>query len=84
MAVNTDRRVSRDVIVTRGGERHTLSSPKGLLAHSVELNGKEIVLRKDAAVPVLRGVRTQAGRVVLPAASVTFLSFTDAGNANCR
>jgi heparanase 1 len=84
VAVNTDRNASRDVIVTRGGERYTLISPKGLLAHSVELNGKEIVLRKDGAVPALRGVRAQAGRVTLPAASVTFLSFADAGNASCR
>jgi heparanase 1 len=83
VAVNTDRGASREVILPIGAERYTLSSSTGLLSHRVELNGKELGLAKDGAVPVLRGIAAPAGQVSLPAASITFLAVTDAGHAAC-
>jgi heparanase len=84
LAVNTDRSASRDVTVRMRGERYTLTSAEGLLAHGVQLNGKTLVLEKDGAVPATEGVPTPAGPVALPVASLTFLAFADAGNASCR
>ena len=84
LAVNTDRSAPREVTVPLRGERYTLASAQGLLAHSVELNGNALALGKDGAMPRIRGVPTQGGVVALPAASMTFLAFADAGNAGCR
>ena len=63
---------------------YTLASSSGLQSHRIELNGKELVLAKGAAVPALRGVAAPAGQISLPAASITFLAIADAGNAACR
>jgi heparanase len=84
LALNTDRATARDVTIPLAGERYTLTSARGLLAHSVELGGKELVLSKDGAIPAIQGLSTPAGNVVLPAASMTFLAFANAGNASCR
>jgi heparanase 1 len=84
LAVNTDRSAPREVTVPMRGERYTLASAQGLLTHSLELNGSALALGKDDAMPPLRGVPTQPGTVALPAASITFLAFADAGNAGCR
>jgi hypothetical protein len=84
LAVNTDRGATRDLTVPLDGERYTLASSKGLLSHSVDLNGQALVRGPDAAVPALRGVSTKVGPVTLPAASITFLAFSNADNAACR
>ena len=84
LAVNTDRSASRAVTVEVRGERYALTSAEGLLSHSVELNGKALVLGKDGALPAIEGVPTQAGPVTLPPASIAFLAFAGAGNASCR
>jgi hypothetical protein len=84
LAVNTDRSAPREVTVPLPGERYTLASAQGLLTHRVELNGSALGLGKDDAMPPLRGVPTRPGTVALPAASITFLAFADAGNAGCR
>jgi heparanase 1 len=84
LAVNTDRGASHEVTLPGKGERFTLTSSKGLLSHSVELNGTLLVLGKDGAVPAIRGVPAKAGRVTLPATSITFLALAEAGNTSCR
>jgi hypothetical protein len=84
LAVNTDRSASRDVAVPTRGERYTLVSAEGLLSRDVQLNGKALVLGKDAAMPAIQGVPQPPGQVTLPAASLTFLAIADAGNAACR
>ena len=84
VAVNTDRAASRDVAIARPAERFTLTAPGGLQSHDVELNGKALSVGKDGAVPATTGVAAQAGAVSLPAASITWLAFPDAGNARCK
>lgn len=84
LAVNTERGAPRDVTVPMRGERYTLASAQGLVAHTVELNGAALALGKDGALPAVRGVPMKAGTVALPAASITFLALADAGNARCR
>ena len=51
---------------------------------SVELNGSELKLGADDALPQIAGKPTTAGQVDLAPASITFLAFPDAGNASCR
>jgi len=41
-------------------------------------------LGTDDELPPLGGMPVPAGRVVLPPASITFFSFVNAVNANCR
>jgi hypothetical protein len=84
LTINTNRDASRDLTLPMRGERYTLASAEGLLSHSVQVNGKTAAVGKDDAVPVFQGVPTRKGPVALPAASITFLTLADAGNATCR
>jgi len=84
LAVNTERSAALELTIALPGLRYTLSSARGLEARSVELNGKPLSVGKDDALPALEGVPTAAGPVALPAASITFLAFADAGSASCR
>jgi hypothetical protein len=84
LALNTDRESPRDLTVPGKGERYTLTSAKGLVVGSVELNGKALTMGKNDAVPALAGQALPAGRLALPPASITFLAFPQAGNASCR
>ena len=84
LAVNTERGAARELTMPMRGERYTLTSTQGLLARSVELNGNPLALGQDGAMPALEGVPTQAGQVALPAGSITFLAFANAGSASCR
>jgi heparanase len=84
LALNTDRTAARDLTIAFGSERFTLTAAQGLLANSVELNGKGLALGKAGALPPVQGARTLAGLVSLPAASITFLALPNAGNAACR
>ena len=84
LAVNTDRRASHELTLPVKGERLTLTSSRGLLSSSVELNGARLVFGKGGVVPATKGVPVKAGAVTLPAASITFLALAEAANANCR
>ncbi|MBS0583574.1 MAG: hypothetical protein JSS42_10795 [Proteobacteria bacterium] len=64
-------------------ERYTLSATS-LQAARVRLNGQELKLGRDDALPALRGVRTGAGKVELAPESIAFLALAQAGNASCR
>jgi hypothetical protein len=65
------------------GDRYSLTAPS-LDANRAQLNGRDLALGTNDELPPLGGMREPAGRVVLPPASITFFSFLDAGNANCR
>jgi hypothetical protein len=80
----SDRTSQRVLTIPASAERYTLASPTGLLSHRVTLNGRELGLEKDGAVPALRGIPTQAGEIDLPPASVTFLAVSAAGNPDCK
>jgi hypothetical protein len=84
VAVNTDRSASRDVAISTKAERYTLASAAGLLSHDIEMNGKPLALGKEGAVPALSGTLAPAGPVSLPPASITFLTFAEAGNTPCQ
>ena len=71
MAINTDPSASQSLDLAMAAERYTLSSPS-LDARSVQLNGSELKLGEDDAMPKLTGVSTGSGRLAFPPATITF------------
>jgi hypothetical protein len=65
------------------GERYTLTA-KQLEDYTVELNGKPLRLTSIGDLPQFKGEMVRAGRVSFAPTSITFLSVSDADNANCQ
>ncbi|MBN8735253.1 MAG: hypothetical protein J0H27_03180 [Xanthomonadales bacterium] len=83
LAINNSRSRSTLLELPVAAERYTLSAPS-LEATSVRLNGRQLKLGRDDALPALRGKRIAAGKVELAPASITFFALAKAGNTNCR
>jgi heparanase 1 len=83
LAINNDRAAARTIAMPAASERYTLSAPN-LEDRSVRLNGKELALGADDALPAIGGASTAAGTVTLAPATITFLAVPSAGNAACR
>ena len=66
-----------------GADRYTLTAQK-LEDEHAQLNGRELALGSDDALPEMKGSPIPAGNVTLAPASITFLAVAEAGNANCR
>ena len=82
LAINNDRAAARVLTVPMPGERYTLSSDD-LQAKAVRLNGVELELGADDALPDLTGVPVQAGNTSLDPATITFIALPGAGNQAC-
>ncbi len=65
------------------GERYTLTA-KELQSASVELNGRELTAGQDGTLPRISGAPAKAGRIALPATSITLVAFPGAANQACR
>ena len=83
LVVNTDRTVAQALTVPLPSERYTLTSPE-LLDHDVQLNGRDLRVGADGALPRLAGAPTAAGTLHLAPLSVTFLALPNANNLDCR
>ena len=83
LVINTDRSAALSQEVPDAAERYTLTA-RNLLDKTVELNGSELALGADDALPQLTGIRTRAGRLTFAPASITFLAVSKANNASCR
>jgi heparanase 1 len=83
LAINTDRSAPQSLDVAMAAERYSLSAPS-LDAASVQLNGSELRLGADDAIPRLTGIPTSSGRLTLPPATITFLAIPNANNASCH
>jgi hypothetical protein len=83
LVINADRQRSFDLKLPIAGERYTLTA-KQLEGSTVELNGKPLRLTSSGDMPQLRGEPVNAGRLRFAAASITYLSITNAGNTNCQ
>jgi len=83
LVINTDRSAALSLDVPDAAERYTLTA-RNLLDKTVELNGSELALGADDALPQLTGIRTRAGRLTFAPASITFLAVAKANNASCR
>ena len=64
-------------------ERYTLAAPK-LDATIIQLNGSELKLGEDDAMPMLKGISTGSGRLTFLPATIAFLAIPNANNASCR
>ena len=60
-----------------------LSGLRGV-GKTVLLNGRELALGPNDALPELRGERVPAGRVALAPTTITYLTVAGANNAACR
>jgi Glycosyl hydrolase family 79, N-terminal domain len=83
LAINTDRNDARTLILPDASERYTLDAA-ALQGVAVRLNGDTLALGDDDRLPRLTGVRSPAGSVALPPATISFLAIPDAGNGACR
>ena len=83
LAINTDSSASQSLDLVEASERYTLAAPS-LDATSVRLNGSELKLGGDGAMPRLTDIPTGSGRLTLPPSSMTFLAIPNANNASCH
>jgi heparanase len=83
LAINADRAASHEIEVPAAAERYTLTA-NDLMGTSVELNGSELKLGAEDALPPITGKPTKAGQVTFAPASITFLAFPNAANASCQ
>jgi heparanase len=84
VAINNDITGARTLQVPTAALRYTLSSPSGLQSRTVNLNGTELALGPNDALPPLVGAPAPAGDVLLAPATITFLALPAAGNAACH
>jgi hypothetical protein len=83
LVINSSRESTRTVEAPMASERYTLTAAN-LEDRHVRLNGAELRLGTDDALPVLKGVDERAGHIAFSPASITFLAFPNAHNANCQ
>lgn len=83
LAINTDKTASHTLTIPTAGERYTLSSDR-LEGKRVQLNGTELALGANDALPNLAGVEASARAVTLSPTTITFLALGAAGNSSCQ
>ncbi|HVJ09652.1 MAG TPA: hypothetical protein VM554_14845 [Acidisarcina sp.] len=83
LAINADAKEAHSINVPAASERYTLTA-KELRTRQVELNGSELKLGADDALPELKSVATRSGKVTFAPASITFLTLPQAHNASCQ
>jgi hypothetical protein len=83
LAINNSRTATSAARIAGPSERYTISADT-LQSKSVKLNGKSLQLRADDELPQMAGVSEPAGRVSFAPATITFLTVSTAGNAQCN
>lgn len=83
LAINLSRTDPQSLTLPARGMRYTLTATD-LLSHAVELNGKALSVSSSGDVPQLAGAPAPAGKLALPPASITFVSFPAANNPACK
>ena len=83
LVINADPAEAKSLEVTTASERYTFTATN-LQDTLVQLNGVELQLGADDALPELKGIATHSGPVVFAPASITFLAVPKARNASCR
>jgi heparanase len=83
LAINADRTTASSLAVPVAGQRYTLTA-KDLMDKQVELNGADLRLGADDALPELQGTSTKSGTIAFAPASITFLALPMAHNASCQ
>ena len=83
LIVNADRQRRFELNLPTSSERYTLTAEK-LQDTTVELNGKPLEPTSSGDLPRFGDEPVKAGRVNIMPTSITFLSISKAGNANCQ
>ncbi|MGA3161581.1 MAG: hypothetical protein ABSC77_10215 [Terracidiphilus sp.] len=81
--INADQAKTQTIEIPVKSERYTLTATE-LQDTRVQLNGMELQLGAEDALPELKGVATRSGQITFAPASITFLAIPKAGNASCR
>ena len=83
LVINANRTVSQSLDVPIAAEGYTLTAGD-LLSRQVQLNGSELKLGADDALPQLAGTPTLSGNLTFAPASITFLMIPNANNSSCQ
>jgi len=82
LVVNADRNAAQELTVSTPSERYTMTE-NNLQSTRVDLNGSELKLGVNDALPQLAGAPAHAGKIAFAPASITFLAIPTANNASC-
>jgi hypothetical protein len=83
LALNTSKTDAQSIQAPTASERYNLTA-RELTDRVVFLNGSELKLGADDALPYLHGKATHAGKLTFAPTSITFLAFPNAQNASCQ
>jgi len=83
LAINPDQATSPRLDLPVAASRYGLAADH-LTDTSALMNGRELTLGADDALPALDGEAVAPGRLDLAPTSITFLAIADAGNPACR
>ncbi len=83
LVINTDQAAPQSLDLPTQADRYTLTA-QHLEDARVLLNGHELTLGVEDAIPQLKGVSAAAGHITFDPASITFLAVPNANNASCR
>ncbi len=82
LVINANSTETRSLSVSEASQKYTLTA-RDLQDRHVALNGEDLRLGADDALPVLKGQRTAAGKVTFTPASISFLVMSNARNMRC-
>ncbi len=77
LVINTNKEET-NIHIPANAQQYTLSSTE-LQGTTVQLNGKELKLTDSDELPAINGQAVKAGNVKLPALSISFITFEEAG-----
>ena len=80
LVINTNKETT-GINLPSDAEQYTLTSNE-LLGKSVQLNGEDLHLTADDQLPAINGQTVKSGNMSLPALSISFITFANAGNEN--
>ncbi len=83
LVINANRAASQSLDVPLAAERYTITA-ENLLSKQVQLNGNEVSLGADDAMPPLTAMSTETGNLRFAPASITFLAIPNANNSACQ
>ncbi len=80
LVINTNKETT-EINLPSDAQQYTLTS-KELEGKTVQLNGEDLQLTADDQLPAINGQSVKAGNITLPALSISFITFANAGNEN--
>jgi hypothetical protein len=83
LVINANPQTAQSLDLPLASERYTLTAAN-LQDNHIQLNGVDLQLGLNDALPSLKGVSTHAGSVSFAPASITFLTIPKAHNASCQ